>query len=110
MSNLLQDLRVATRRLVKTPGFTTVVLLTLGLCVGANTAIFSVVNAIIIRPLPFPDPERVVRVRPEQTVTARMIDGIAAATSSYTALAGGAPTTLTLTGADQRRNSSPDPW
>lgn len=101
MRSLLQDARVATRRLIKAPGFTAVVLLTLGLCVGANAAIFSVVNAVILRPLPFPEPDRVVRVRPEQTMTARMIEGIGAAAESYVALAGAAPTSLTLTGTDQ---------
>jgi predicted permease len=101
MYTLFQDLSLAARRLTRTPGFTAVVLLTLGLCVGANAAIFSVINAVMVRPLPFPEPDRVVRVRPEQTVTARMIDGIAAATESYTALAGASPAALTLTGTDQ---------
>ncbi len=101
MPTYIQDMGLALRRLAKTPGFTVVVLLTLGLCIGANAAIFSVINAVIVRPLPFPESDRVVRVRPNSSHTARMIDGISAEARSYRALAGGSPTTLTLTGTDQ---------
>jgi putative ABC transport system permease protein len=57
---LLKDIRYGIRSLARHPGFTTVALITLALGIGANTAIFSVVNAIVIRPLPFADPERIV--------------------------------------------------
>ena len=60
MDTLLQDLRFALRALAKRPGFTAAVLLTLGLGIGASTAIFSLLNATILRPLPFPESERLV--------------------------------------------------
>jgi putative ABC transport system permease protein len=57
---LAQDVRYACRTLVKAPAFTAVVLITLGLGIGANTAIFSALNAVLLKPLPYPDAERLV--------------------------------------------------
>jgi predicted permease len=62
MQNLLTDARLAVRSLKKTPGFAAVALLTIALGVGANTAVFSVVNAVLLQPLPFPGAERLVAI------------------------------------------------
>ena len=60
MESIIKDIRYGFRSLLKRPGFTVIALIALALGIGANTAIFSLVNAVVIQPLPFPDPDRLV--------------------------------------------------
>src|SRR4029453_4540252 len=74
LDDLQRDLRHATRMLTRAPGFTAVALLTLALGIGATTAVFSVVRGVRMKPLPYPEPDRIVRVfGPPPTMAA--IDG-----------------------------------
>jgi putative ABC transport system permease protein len=85
----MSDLRYAIRAFLKTPVFTTVVVLTIALGIGVNTAMFSVVNAVLLQPLPYPQPEQLVRVRRGSSFL-DMRDW-AAQTRSFSAVAGFRP-------------------
>ena len=69
MPTLLQDAKYAIRLLRRSPGFTATALLTLAIVIGANTAIFSAVRGILLAPLPYQDPDRLVRLFEESPTT-----------------------------------------
>src|SRR5260370_40273239 len=62
LENLWRDLRYTVRTLAKSPGFAVVIVLTLALSIGANSAIFSVISGVLLRPLPYPEANRIVRI------------------------------------------------
>ncbi|MFZ0863056.1 MAG: ABC transporter permease [Candidatus Sulfotelmatobacter sp.] len=106
MHALAQDVRFALRQLRKAPGFTLTVVLTLALGIGATTAIFSLVEGILLRPLPFSNDDRLVLLgdhlggSPNTPVTAREIGTYSNATSAFSSLGGYTTTNYELSGSE----------
>ena len=103
---MLQDIRYAVRKLSRTPGFTTIAAFTLALAIGATTAIFSVIDGVLLKPLPFRDPERVVRVtnlRDGNRMVSSVPDflDIRAQSKSYASLAALDAQAMNLTGGSE---------
>src|SRR5215469_2078094 len=76
IDDLLRDLRYALRTLSKSRGFTFAVIAILGIGIGANTAMFTVLNGVVLKPLEYPDADRIVRVQTRSTTTGRMPDAM----------------------------------
>jgi putative ABC transport system permease protein len=79
MNNLVKDLRYGIRSLLKNPGFTAIVVITLALGIGVNTAIFSLVNAVLLHPLPFPESDRLVVIKEQNGTTGETLPSVSPA-------------------------------
>jgi predicted permease len=109
MKSFWQDLRYGMRMLTKSPGFTAAVVITLALGIGANAAIFTVVNAVLLRPLPYRNPDRLVRITSDLQKLGQHDVGVSVPelfdlqkrTSVFAEVAGVLPVNSNLTGGDE---------
>ncbi len=103
IADLWQDLLFGARMLLKRPGFTLVAVITLALGIGANAAMFSVVNAVLLRPLPFPEPERLMLVKGNDigNFAAPDFRDLAAENRSFAQLGAYATSTVNLAGGSE---------
>ena len=111
---IIQDLRYGFRQMRKSPGFALIAVLTLALGIGANTAVFSVVDTVLLRPLPYDHPERLALISETESVAPNDELGVAAQeyldyrdqNRSFSALAAFESTGMNLTGAGAPINGS----
>src|ERR1700754_1082829 len=107
MSSIIADIRYGLRMLLKTPGFTAVAVIALALGIGANSAIFSVINSVLLRPLPYKDPDRLTMIweeaskngYPQDTPTAANFADWRDQNQSFEGMAAIADQSFNLTGA-----------
>jgi predicted permease len=98
IQSLLAELRLAARSLAKSPALTSIAVLTLAVGIGANTAIFTLGHAVLLAPLPYEQPDRLVRVFSETAVSTEFFDHLAERADSFEHLALAAPAAVSVTG------------
>ncbi|MGH7555828.1 MAG: ABC transporter permease, partial [Longimicrobiales bacterium] len=98
ISSFAMDVRLGARRLLRSPAHTATAVATLALGIGACVAMFAVVDAVVLRPLPYPEPERLVRIRPDRTTNIALSRAVGGALPSVESFTGISRWGLTLTG------------
>jgi predicted permease len=103
MRTVIQDIRHALRLFARAPGFTAVSALTIALAIGGCTAVFSVLNGVLLSPLPYPDPERIVAVAERHPGSAAGLGGVVFSNHTYYGWRANAKTVTAIGGYNQRR-------
>jgi predicted permease len=116
MDSFRRDVRYAVRSLVRSPGFATITILTLALGIGATTALFSVVHGVLLRPLPYPEPDRIVQIwqvndgSPRNNISDPNFEDLRTQSRSFAAMAQvGNPVPVTVIGAADPRRATAVP-